>query len=385
MISGGLAGMIAKSVVAPLDRVKILFQVSNTMFRFSMIPPIVRKIITEEGFTALWKGNTATLVRVFPYAGVQFMVFDALKSHILNVKNEERNRALSRPGDYRDPSISIGAFNSMLAGSAAGGLSSIVTYPLDLTRARLAVLHNAKNDANKPRFTTIIAENYRTNGFRGLYRGITPTLLGMIPYAGIAFTINEEIRHFLEVRNGRPVTPFEKLQSGGLAGLVAQSLTYPLDVTRRRMQTIGLVNPNRSLMGGLSAPKVSPTATTTAVSKHSGSGMIAILLNLLSSEGVRGLYKGLTVNWIKGPVAFGISFSCFDYFKVSQLTKAQNKERKGEEYILLKMSAFYFSDPLSLSLSLSLSHTHTHTHTPTHTQSCFQKPTVISIHKRLTK
>jgi len=159
LISGGLAGMVAKSVVAPLDRVKILFQVSNTEFRFNKIKPLINKIVSEEGVSALWKGNTATLVRVAPYAGVQFMVYDTLKKHF----KEETERQTG------DSSSKISPLNSMIAGSTAGASSSIVTYPLDLTRARLAVLHNSKNDKTKrPHFGNIISENFKQNGVKGL-------------------------------------------------------------------------------------------------------------------------------------------------------------------------------------------------------------------------
>ena len=223
LISGGFAGMVAKSVVAPLDRIKIIFQVSSTPFTFRKIPLLISRIIQDEGTSALWKGNTATLVRVFPYAGVQFMVYDSLKKYF-TVKRESQGK------------VGVGPFNSMLAGSTAGGLSSIVTYPLDLTRARLAVLHNSPSNppAKKVNFISITMSNYRSNGITGLYRGI--------PYAGIAFTLNESIRASITTTYKREPTTFEKLQAGGIAGLIAQSLTYPLDVTRRRMQTVGLVS-----------------------------------------------------------------------------------------------------------------------------------------------
>jgi len=55
--------------------------------------------------------------------------------------------------------------------------------------------------------------------------------------------------------------------------------------------------------------------------------MFATMSEVLKSQGVRGLYKGLTVNWIKGPIAFGISFTCFDYFK-SCFKTAHELQRK---------------------------------------------------------
>ena len=89
IIAGGLAGMIAKSIVAPFDRIKILYQVSSAEFHIWALPSIAKKIVEREGLKALWKGNTATLIRVFPYSGIQFMVFDRCKTFLL--REQEMN------------------------------------------------------------------------------------------------------------------------------------------------------------------------------------------------------------------------------------------------------------------------------------------------------
>jgi hypothetical protein len=67
LIAGGLAGMIAKSVVAPMDRIKIMYQVTSATFRLRDVPKVALSIVEKEGWTALWKGNTVTMIRVFPY------------------------------------------------------------------------------------------------------------------------------------------------------------------------------------------------------------------------------------------------------------------------------------------------------------------------------
>lgn len=82
--------------------------------------------------------------------------------------------------------------------------------------------------------------------------------------------------------------PYERLAFGACAGLIGQSASYPLDVVRRRMQTAGVT----------------------------GSSYVTILgtmREIVTHEGVvRGLYKGLSMNWVKGPVAVGISLTTFD-------------------------------------------------------------------------
>ena len=129
LLAGGISGIVAKSVVAPVDRIKILYQVTNVEFKLRKVPSVVNAIIQQEGISALWKGNTATMLRVFPYSGVQFMTYDAAKHFFSNNQNER----------------GITPIENLCAGMFAGSISVLCTYPLDLTRAQLAVLVKANN------------------------------------------------------------------------------------------------------------------------------------------------------------------------------------------------------------------------------------------------
>ncbi len=83
LTAGGLAGIVAKSFVAPMDRIKILFQVTNGRFSLNQLWVLIKDILREEGPRGYFKGNSATMIRVFPYAGVQFFTYDSLKNRSL--------------------------------------------------------------------------------------------------------------------------------------------------------------------------------------------------------------------------------------------------------------------------------------------------------------
>jgi Mitochondrial carrier protein len=223
ILAGGIAGMVAKSVVAPLDRVKILYQVSSAQFHLTAIPGVMRNIVRTEGVTALWKGNTATMIRVFPYSGIQFMVFDRCKHYFLqetaarNHDAEDAAATVASTGNARPPvqsdatagrginadvaavaatrkydrKFGLTPIDSLIAGMIAGTVSVICTYPLDLTRAQLAVILRSKSHPNRG-FVRVLLDNYARSGVPGLFRGISPTLLGILPYSGIAFAMNEQ-------------------------------------------------------------------------------------------------------------------------------------------------------------------------------------------------
>jgi solute carrier family 25, member 42 len=126
---------------------------------------------------------------------------------------------------------------------------------------------------------------------------------------------------------GRDVTTIERMQCGGLAGLVAQTITYPLEVTRRRMQTIGIVATSGS-DAALAAIKGSSAsdAVRSALSDRPPS-LTAIVADLYKEQGIRGFFKGVSMNWVKGPVAFSISFTTFDLIQGFIETESEREFR----------------------------------------------------------
>lgn len=114
---------------------------------------------------------------------------------------------------------------------------------------------------------------------------------------------------------------------GGLSGLVAQSITYPLEVTRRRMQTSGVLSKGDSAINilGTSEKTLVQSAATTSIGEHrkrfvedaviKSPSMLRVMKQVIKEQGVRGFFKGLSMNWVKGPISFAFSFTVFDIVK----------------------------------------------------------------------
>lgn len=181
-------------------------------------------------------------------------------------------------------------FKTFLSGSLAGCTASALTYPLDVARARMAV---SKPDRYR-NIAEVFREIWKKEGPRKLYRGFAPTMLGVIPYAGASFFTYETLKRLRAENTGsNELHPAERLVFGALGGLLGQSTSYPLDIVRRRMQTAPLTG-------------------------HVYSSIWGTLKVVYLAEGlIGGLYKGLSMNWVKGPIAVGISFMTFD---ISQQT-----------------------------------------------------------------
>lgn len=109
--------------------------------------------------------------------------------------------------------------------------------------------------------------------------------------------------------NERDVTASEKMICGGISGFVAQSITYPIDVVRRRMQTDGIIRKNLPKSGF----PLNYEFTNSGRKKYQS--MARTIQYIAETEGIRGFFKGVSLNWIKGPLSIAVSFTMYDAMK----------------------------------------------------------------------
>lgn len=127
---GGISGVIAKTVCAPIERVKLIMQtqLSNPQLvgkTYKSMTDCFIRLPKEEGFLAFWRGNWANVVRYFPTQAFNFAFKDAY------------NR-LFNPWNKKDNPLKW-SLGNLLAGGLAGSSSMTIVYPLDFARTRLGV------------------------------------------------------------------------------------------------------------------------------------------------------------------------------------------------------------------------------------------------------
>lgn len=292
LLAGGFAGGLAKTVVAPVERVKILYQVNpSSRYSLALARHTAAEIIHRHGWADLWRGNLANLARVVPYSAVVFVSYDLFYEALGSSLSSSRRPSASiwhREGlEKKGGHLGGIPFGEFLAGAAAGTTATVLTYPLDLLRARGAV-ECGKEFGYLPMLRHIL----RSEGPKGLFHGLSPTLVGIIPYCGLNFaayhSLKDLARHRLHLQPGQEIPLGVSLGAGALSGLFAQSCTYPLDVIRRRMQVQGKSCPSFRVVLG----------------------------SVCRSEGVvKGLFKGLSLNWAQGSVSVSVSFVLNDLLR----------------------------------------------------------------------
>ncbi|KAF7723730.1 hypothetical protein EC973_001706 [Apophysomyces ossiformis] len=301
-MAGGIAGCMGKTVVAPLERVKILFQARNPVFiqhagTWTGVFKVVHAIFKASGIPGLLQGHSVTLLRMFPYAAIKFVAYEQYRMVLLLLKLRETQQQL-------------------LAGSLAGTTSVMFTYPLDLVRVRMAYQVGTQRPSIWATCEHIYLEP--TNSFRILnfYHGFLPTIAGVIPYAGLSFWVYHTLTHLcrsdphISAYACVPINPMSdsrlsanaphnpplrvpaELLCGAVAGLTAHTTSYPLEVIRRRMQ-VG------SLLPGNYAPK---TMANTAK-------------DIYHVKGLKGFYVGLSIGYIKAIPMVAVSFVVYSRMK----------------------------------------------------------------------
>ncbi|XP_022961712.1 mitochondrial carrier protein CoAc1-like [Cucurbita moschata] len=288
LIAGGAAGAFAKTAVAPLERTKILLQTRTEGFRSLGVFQSMKKVVKHEGVRGFYKGNGASVARIIPYAALHFMTYEQYRCWILN--------------NY--PSLGTGPHIDLLAGSVAGGTAVLCTYPLDLARTKLAYqVTDTRTRSGLGSYHTrpvyngikdVLTSVYKAGGVRALYRGVGPTLTGILPYAGLKFYIYEKLKSHVPEEHQRSIVM--RLSCGALAGLLGQTFTYPLDVVRRQMQVGDMPS---SLHGQVRF-------------RNSIEGLTMIVRN----QGWRQLFAGLSINYIKIVPSVAIGFAAYDSMKL---------------------------------------------------------------------
>ncbi|RZR92968.1 hypothetical protein BHM03_00021360 [Ensete ventricosum] len=138
------------------------------------------KIVLEEGPSELYRGLTPSLIVVMPYAATNYFAYDTLKKlYRKTFKTEEISNAAI-----------------LLVGSAAGAISSTTTFPLEVAQKHMQVGAVGGRKVYK-NMLQVLLSILEKEGIRGLYKGLGPSCMKLVPAAGISFMCYEACKNVL--------------------------------------------------------------------------------------------------------------------------------------------------------------------------------------------
>jgi solute carrier family 25 (adenine nucleotide translocator) protein 4/5/6/31 len=272
LVVGGTIGAISKTIMAPVERIKLLMQtqdsnpkvLSGEVKRYTGIVDCSNRVRAEQGVLAFWRGNLVNCLRYAPQQGSALAFNDFL------------NKAFPNYDSRTDFWKSFGI--KLFSGGLAGAIANTICYPFDFARTRLA----SDLSAGKGQFNGIfdcIWTTIRNQGLTGLYTGWSVTVMGAFVYrAG-------QLGCFKQIQD---LNPYQKDKgtlgaiSSFLAVTVARTIVmpfnYPFDTVRRRM------------MLESEKPKENRIYR----------GSFDCFVQVFRKEGTKGMYKGMVPELFRG-------------------------------------------------------------------------------------
>eukprot|EP00697_Spironema_sp_BW2_P007272 gnl/Spiro4/21515_TR10542_c0_g1_i1.p1 gnl/Spiro4/21515_TR10542_c0_g1~~gnl/Spiro4/21515_TR10542_c0_g1_i1.p1 ORF type:complete len:319 (-),score=78.26 gnl/Spiro4/21515_TR10542_c0_g1_i1:154-1110(-) len=273
LLVGGSIGAIAKTVMAPVERVKILYQsmlknpdvLSGKLKPYSSYPDCVRRVLSEQGALAFWRGNLVNCLRYAPQQGSALAFNDAL------------NNAF--PVYDANTDFWKSFVVKLTSGGLAGALANTICYPFDFARTRLAT-DLKKGEGQFKGIWDCIATTVKKQGITGLYTGWVVTCMGAFVYRAGQLGLFKQIQD---------LNPYQKDKGwlGGVSSFVAVTtartaimpFNYPFDTVRRCMMLQSEV----------------PRA------ERIYKGSLHCVQEIIKKEGVvKGLYAGMAAELVRG-------------------------------------------------------------------------------------
>lgn len=177
LIAGGVAGAASRTATAPLDRLKVAMQVQTT---HAQIVPAIKNIWREGRFLGFFRGNGLNVMKVAPESAIRFYTYEMLKEYIVKFRGHNNSKSEIRPSER------------LVAGGLAGAVAQTAIYPVDLVKTRLQTF--VCESGKVPSIGELSRDIWKQEGARAFYRGAVPSLLGIIPYAGIDLAAYETLK-----------------------------------------------------------------------------------------------------------------------------------------------------------------------------------------------
>ncbi|KAI9534610.1 hypothetical protein NQZ68_012843 [Dissostichus eleginoides] len=251
LVAGGGAGAVSRTFTAPLDRLKVMMQVYGSRTNNMCIMPGMMQMIREGCMKSLWRRNGVNIIKIAPETALKFMAYEQIKKWICNDKQ------------------TLGILDRFVAGSLAGVLAQSTIYPMEVLKTRLALRKTGQYSSISDCIDLAVYETLK-NRYLQQY-GTNSSDPGMLVL----------------------------LACGTVSSTCGQLASYPLALVRTRMQAQAAVEGSQQMT------------------------MSGLFRQILQTEGLTGLYRGLAPNFLKVIPAVSISYVVYEHLKTQLGVKSR--------------------------------------------------------------
>ncbi|XP_030535036.1 probable mitochondrial adenine nucleotide transporter BTL3 [Rhodamnia argentea] len=284
--AGAVAAMVSRTVVAPLERLKLEYVVRGEQ---KNLFDLIKTISAAQGLKGFWKGNFVNILRTAPFKAINFYAYDTYRNKLLKWSgNEEATN-----------------FDRFVAGAAAGITATLLCLPMDTIRTKMVAPGGEALGGIIGAFRHMV----QTEGVFSLYKGLVPAIVAMAPSGAVFYGVYDILKsaylHTPEGRKrlehmkqeGRELNAMEQLELGpirtllygAIAGACSEASTYPFEVVRRQLQM------------QLRTTRLSPLATC---------------VKIVEQGGVPALYAGLIPSLLQVLPSAAISYFVYEFMKI---------------------------------------------------------------------
>ncbi|KAK1652418.1 hypothetical protein QYE76_070223 [Lolium multiflorum] len=284
--SGAVAAMVSRTVVAPLERLKLEYIVRGEQRNLF---ELIQVIAASEGLKGFWKGNFVNILRTAPFKAVNFYAYDTYRKQLLKWSGNEETTNFER----------------FIAGASAGVTATIMCIPMDTIRTKMV----APGGEALGGVIGVARHMIQTEGLFSLYKGLVPSLISMAPSGAVFYGVYDILkaaylhspegkrRISMMKQQGQEANALDQLELGtvrtllygAIAGCCAEAATYPFEVVRRQLQL------------QVKATKMNALATC---------------LKIVDQGGVPALYVGLIPSLLQVLPSASISYFVYELMKI---------------------------------------------------------------------
>ncbi|EXJ78756.1 hypothetical protein A1O1_09158 [Capronia coronata CBS 617.96] len=191
-LAGGFGGVISQCLVYPLDTLKFRMQcdtVAGGLHGNALIFQTARTMWKQGGLKPYYRGLGMGLAGMFPYSAIDLFIFENCKRFVL-----ARKAKLAR---CHEDDVDMSNLVTGFIGATSGAISATAVYPINLLRTRLQAQGTILHPPTYTGIWDVAVKTIQGEGYRGLFKGVTPNLLKVAPAVSISYVVYENSKALL--------------------------------------------------------------------------------------------------------------------------------------------------------------------------------------------